>query len=181
MATRPRHGISLIITSNNISLSLSIVLIYYLIPNSSPFWYTKPHLSIVGNWLSHITLLRRIIAIILFVGKHSFHHLIAVLILIYQYPICWNSTFFYLDLLGFESPHRVLQLPKFFKITSICLHHKRSWWYQCRSRAFLIGGNWQKIWWGESSIWFLWRILDLRLWQCSTSGLWWSLMAWFIE
>ena len=39
--------ISLVITSNNIPLSLSIALAYHLVPDGSPFWYTKPHLSIV--------------------------------------------------------------------------------------------------------------------------------------
>ena len=59
MATWPCHVILLIIISNNISLSLPIVLTYHFFPDGSSFWYTKPHLSIIGNWLSFIALLKR--------------------------------------------------------------------------------------------------------------------------
>ena len=57
VATWPRHVILLVITSNNISLSPPIALTHCLIPDGSPFWYTKPHSSIVGNRFSYIALL----------------------------------------------------------------------------------------------------------------------------
>ena len=41
------HVISLVITSNDIPLSPSIALTYHLVPDGSPFRYTKPHPSIV--------------------------------------------------------------------------------------------------------------------------------------
>ena len=58
MATWPYHVISLVITSNDISLSPSIAFTYRLVPDGSLFWYTKPYSSIVGNQLSFITLLK---------------------------------------------------------------------------------------------------------------------------
>ena len=75
MATWPRHVISLIIIFNNISLSPPIALTYCLIPDGSLFWYTKPHLSIVGNRPSYIALLRSPPAAIPFIGKRSLRHL----------------------------------------------------------------------------------------------------------
>ena len=74
VATWPRHVISLVIISNNILLSLSIALTYCLIPDGSPFWYTKPHSSIVGNRLSYIALLKSLPAVISFIGKRSHRH-----------------------------------------------------------------------------------------------------------
>ena len=56
--------ISLVITSNDIPLSLLIALTYYLVPDGSPFRYTKSHLSIVGNRFSYIALLRSLPAAI---------------------------------------------------------------------------------------------------------------------
>ena len=41
------HVISLVITSNDIPLSPTIALAYHFVSNGSPFWYTKPHPSIV--------------------------------------------------------------------------------------------------------------------------------------
>ena len=67
-----------IIIFNNILLNLLIALIYYLAPDSLPFSYTKTYLSIIRNWFSFIALLKSILIC----------HLIAVLISIYQYPIC---------------------------------------------------------------------------------------------
>ena len=52
MATWPHHIISLIITSNNILLSSSIAIIYYLILDGLLFQYTKPYLSIVEKCTS---------------------------------------------------------------------------------------------------------------------------------
>ena len=57
VATWPRYVISLVIIPNEIPLSPLIALTYCLVPDGSPFWYTKPHLSIVGNRLSYIALL----------------------------------------------------------------------------------------------------------------------------
>ena len=54
VATWPYHMISLVMTSNNIWLSLLIALTYYLVTDSSPFWYTKSHWSIIGNWLPRL-------------------------------------------------------------------------------------------------------------------------------
>ena len=51
VATWLCHVISLVITSNNTPLSLPIALTYCLVSDGSPFRYTKPHLSIIGNWL----------------------------------------------------------------------------------------------------------------------------------
>ena len=39
--------ISFVITSNNILLSSPIAFAYHLVPDGLPFWYIKPHLSIV--------------------------------------------------------------------------------------------------------------------------------------
>ena len=52
--------ILLVIASNIILLNLPIAFTYYLISNNSLFQYTKPYLSIIGNWLSFITLLKYI-------------------------------------------------------------------------------------------------------------------------
>ena len=68
------HVISLVIISNNIPLNLPIALTYRLVPDGSPFWYTKSHTSIVGNWFSYIALLKSPPATIPFVGKRSLHH-----------------------------------------------------------------------------------------------------------
>ena len=94
MATWPRHVILLVITSNDIPLSPPIALTHYFVPDGLPFWYTKPYSSIVGNPLSYIALLRSAPAAIPFVGKHSLCHPIAVSIPTYQYPVCWDLTFF---------------------------------------------------------------------------------------
>ena len=64
VATWPCHVISLVIIPNNIALSPPIALTYYLVLDGSPFWYTKPHSSIVGNRLSYIALLRSLPAAI---------------------------------------------------------------------------------------------------------------------
>ena len=74
VATWPRHVISLIIISSDISLSLPIGLTYCFIPNGLFFWYTKFYSSIVGNRLSYIALLRSPLATISFVGQRSLHH-----------------------------------------------------------------------------------------------------------
>ena len=83
VAMWPCHMILLVIISNNIPPSLPIALTYNLIPDGSSFQYTKPHSSIVENWLSYIVLLKSAPAAILFDGKHSLYHLTAVLIPIY--------------------------------------------------------------------------------------------------
>ena len=57
MATWLCHVISLVIISNDIPLSPPIGLTHCFVPDNSPFWYTKRHSSIVGNWLSYIALL----------------------------------------------------------------------------------------------------------------------------
>ena len=101
VATWLCHVILLIIISNNILLSPLIALTNYLIPDDSSFWYTKPHLSIVENRLFYIALLRSAPAAILFVGKHSLHHPIAVSFSTYQHPICLDVTFF--DSISFRS------------------------------------------------------------------------------
>ena len=94
MATWPCHVILLVITSNDIPLSPPIALTHRLIPNDSLFRYTKPHLSIVGNRLSYIALLRSAPAAIPFVGKRSLCHPTAVSIPTHQHPVCWDLTFF---------------------------------------------------------------------------------------
>ena len=55
VATWPNYEILLV---NNIPLYPPIVLIYQLVSDGTPFWYTKPHLSIVRNWLFFILLLK---------------------------------------------------------------------------------------------------------------------------
>ena len=80
VATWLRHMISLVITFNDIPLSLPITLTYHLVPDDSPFWCTKPHLSIIGNWPSYIALLGSVPAVILFIGKRTGYH-----------PICWEA------------------------------------------------------------------------------------------
>ena len=52
MATWPRHVILFVVKSNDISLSPLIALTYCFAPDGSPFWYTKPHSFLVGNWFS---------------------------------------------------------------------------------------------------------------------------------
>ena len=69
-----RHVILLVITSNNIPLSSPITFTYYLIPDGSPFQYTKPHLSIIKNCLSYIALLRSAPAVLPFVGKRTIRY-----------------------------------------------------------------------------------------------------------
>ena len=113
MATRPHHVISLVIPPNNILLNPPIALTYCL--DSSPYQYTKPHSSIIGNQPSYIALLRSLQAAILFVGKCFFRHLTAISISTHQYPICWDSNFFHSDLLEFRSSHKVLQLMKAYR------------------------------------------------------------------
>ena len=88
VAIWPHHVILLVIISNNILLSLPIAFIYCFVFNSSSFQYIKPHLSIVGNQLSYIVLLKSASAAILFIWKCFFRHLTAILIFIYQHPIC---------------------------------------------------------------------------------------------
>ena len=46
VVTWPRHVILLVITLNDILLSLLIVLTYHFIPDGSSFWCIKPHSSI---------------------------------------------------------------------------------------------------------------------------------------
>ena len=72
VATWPRHIILLVIISNNIPLSLPIALTYCLVFDCSPFWYTKPYLSIIENRFSYITLLKSPPAAISFVEKRFF-------------------------------------------------------------------------------------------------------------
>ena len=69
VSTWPHHVISLVIKSNNISLSPPIALTYCLVSDGSSFQYTKLHSSIVGNRLFYIALLRSLPAAIPFVGK----------------------------------------------------------------------------------------------------------------
>ena len=110
VATWPRHMISLVIISNNITLSPPIVLTYHLILNSSLFWYTKSYLSIVGNQFLYIALIKSALAAIPFVRKHFLRHPTAILISTYQHLICWHMTFLDLIPLGFKSPFISLQL-----------------------------------------------------------------------
>ena len=65
VATWPRHVISLVISSNNIPLSPLISFAYHLLSDDSPFQFTKPYLSTIGNWLSYIALLESTPSIIL--------------------------------------------------------------------------------------------------------------------
>ena len=102
--------ILLVILSNNILFSPSIALIYHFVPDGSLFQYIKPHLSIVGNRLSYIALLKRVLAAISFVRKCSFHHPTLLLISIHHHPIFWNVTYFDSIPLRFESPLIALQL-----------------------------------------------------------------------
>ena len=46
------HVISLVITFNDIPLSLPIALAYHLVPDGSLFWYTKPHPSNIEKRIS---------------------------------------------------------------------------------------------------------------------------------
>ena len=71
VATWPCHVILLVITSNNILLSLPIALTYYFIPDGSLFWYTKSYSSIIKNCFLYTALLKSALAVILFVGKHT--------------------------------------------------------------------------------------------------------------
>ena len=107
------HVILLVITSNNIPLSLSIVLTYYLVLNGSLFQYTKSHPSIFENWFSYIVLIKSALAVILFIRKHTICHytllglissLLLLLFLIYNYwavdskiAIGWFRAFFRLN------------------------------------------------------------------------------------
>ena len=110
MATWPHYVISLVISSNDILLSLPIALTYCLILDGPSFQYTKSYSSICWKLASYIVLLRSLLVAILFIGKRSLHHPTAVLISTHQHPICWDITFFDLIPLGFESPLIALQL-----------------------------------------------------------------------
>ena len=66
------HVISLVIPFNDISLSLPTALTYCL--DGSPFWYIKPHSSIIGNWLPTSYCWKALPAAIPFVGKHFHRH-----------------------------------------------------------------------------------------------------------
>ena len=102
MATWPHHVISFVIPPNNILLNLPIALTYCL--DSSLFWYTKSHSSIVENRPSYIALLKSPQAAIPFVEKPTSRYLICWEALppssycsfnsYSQYPVCWDSTFF---------------------------------------------------------------------------------------
>ena len=94
MTIWPYCIISLVIISINIPLSPFNALTYHHFSDGSLFWYTKSHLSIVGNRLSYISLLKSVYATIWFVGKRSLYYPTAVLIPTPQYPVCWDSTFF---------------------------------------------------------------------------------------
>ena len=109
MATGSRRVIPLVIISNNISLSPPIALTYCLVPDGSPFQYTKPHSSIIGNRLSYIAVLRNPPAAISFVEKRSLCYLTTVLIHIHQYPICWDMTLLDRIPLRSRSPLKALQ------------------------------------------------------------------------
>ena len=119
VATWPRHVISLVIIPNNILLSPPIAYTYCLVPDGSPFRYTKPHSSIVGNWLSYIALLESPPAAIPFVEKRTSRYSSVILLqfwfLLTNIPFCWDSTFLHPDLLGFGSPHKVLRLMKTYR------------------------------------------------------------------
>ena len=102
--------ILLIIISNNILLSLPIALTNHFIPDGSLFWYTKSHLSIVGNCLSYIALLKSTLATILFFKKCTIYHYTLLRLIFssfllpflpYNYwavgfkmAISWSRTFF---------------------------------------------------------------------------------------
>ena len=105
VATWPHHVILLVIISNDISLSLPIAFTYCLIPDGSPFQYTKPHSSIIGNWFSYIALLRSIPAAIPSVGKRTSRYPSVILLqfwfLLTNIPFVGTQPFFfriYLDL-----------------------------------------------------------------------------------
>ena len=101
VAIWPRHMILLVISSNDILLSLLIALIYCL--DGSFFWYTKPHSSIVGNRFSYIALFRSPPAAILFVKKLTWRYSIcweALPLSSYYLLIYWETTFLDLILLG---------------------------------------------------------------------------------
>ena len=91
--------ISLVIISNNIPLSLPIALTYCLVLDGSPFWYTKPHSSIVGNRLSYIALLRSPPAAIPFVGKRTSRYPSIILLqfqfLLTNIPFVGTRPFFF--------------------------------------------------------------------------------------
>ena len=72
VATWPHHVILLVISSNNIPLSLPIALTYCF--DGSSFWYTKPHSSIIGNQLPTLHCWEALPAAIPFVRKHSHCH-----------------------------------------------------------------------------------------------------------
>ena len=103
VATWPHHVILLVIISNDIPLSPPITLTYYLVPDSWPFWYTKPYSSIIGNYPSYIALLKSAPAVILFVGKRTGCH-----------PICWEayhpSSYFVETHFSFSSSAPALRL-----------------------------------------------------------------------
>ena len=113
VATWPRHVISLVIILNDIPLSLPIALTYHFVLDGSPFWYTKPHSSIVGNWFSYIALLRSPPAAIPFVEKRTSRYLSVILLqfrfLLTNIPFCWDLTFFHPDPLGFGEVLRLMK------------------------------------------------------------------------
>ena len=99
MARWPCHVISLVIIPNEIPLSPPIALTYHLVSNGSPFWYTKPHSSIVGNQLSYIALLKSPPATIPFVGKRTSRYTSVILLqfrfLLTNIPFVGARPFFF--------------------------------------------------------------------------------------
>ena len=71
VVTWPRHMISFVITSSKILLSSSITFTYHFIPNGTPFWYMKLHLSMIENRFTYIALLNSAPATILFDEKRT--------------------------------------------------------------------------------------------------------------
>ena len=84
----------------------------YLLPCSWWLTFLVHQISFIYCWesASYIAFLRRPPAVILFVGKRSLRHPIAVLTSTHQYPIYWDATFFDSIPLGFGSLFIVLQL-----------------------------------------------------------------------
>ena len=120
VAMWPHYMILLIVTSNDIPLSPSIALAYYLVPDGS-FFGTLNLIHLLLEIGILYCIIEKLISRYLicwkayqqlsyFVGKRFFHHPTAVLISTHQHPICWDATFFDSIPLRFGSPLIALQL-----------------------------------------------------------------------
>ena len=123
MAIWPCHVILLVISSNNIPLSLPIAFTYHLISDNSLFQYIKAYQSIIENCVFYIALLRSIPAVILFVEKHTIRH--HILLRLTSSPLFFLLPFYNYWAVGFKIA--ISWFKDFFR-SCPQLRTKKTWW-----------------------------------------------------